>query len=607
MSALEALAGGRPAPGTAVGRRTGRGEVVFVFPGPGRAVARAWGGRSSRASPVFRDRMVACERRWRRHVDWSLTAVLRGEGAEDGEPALGARRRRAAGAVRGHGRARRAVALAGRRAGRRHRPQPGRDRGRLRRRRASLEDAAAIVALRSRALARLAGTGAMAAVELGAGRAGGPSWRRSAIRLAIAGAQQPARLAGLGEPAAVDALLGALAAAGVFARRVRVDYASHGPQVEAVRDELAAGLAGVAPRAAGDPDVLDGDGRAMDGAELDGGYWYRNLRQTVRFADTARRPRRRGLPRVRRGQPAPGARAGARRDARARGRAGHRRGLAPARRRRSRRACWPRSAGCTAGGHDVDLRACFGRGGAARAWSCRRTRSSASGSGATPTARRDDGAAKKERRRPARAGTATTARGRCSAALEADAPESWPGCADVAGRTGCATCTRWCWRRWPPCSATSDAAALDLHRGFFDQGIDSPTAVELPASGSSAPPASRSPPPSRSIIRRPTASRRTPPRRSPPRSHRRALAPDGRPPPDGARAAPHAHDARSDPPARGGGGGTRGRRRADRDRRPGAPHAGRRRGRGRPLAPARGRDRRGRPDPGEPLERGRGL
>src|SRR5262249_13009730 len=101
----------------------------------------------------------------------------------------------------------------------------------------SLDDAARIVTLRSRALTRLAGEGAMAAVELEVAALAkylepfGP-------RLAIAAINSPRATVVSGEPAAVDQLLEILERDQVFARKVRVDYASHCAAIDAVRDEL---------------------------------------------------------------------------------------------------------------------------------------------------------------------------------------------------------------------------------------------------------------------------------------------------------------------------------------------------------------------------------
>ncbi|WP_156107539.1 acyltransferase domain-containing protein, partial [Streptomyces violaceusniger] len=70
------------------------------------------------------------------------------------------------------------------------------------------------------------------------------------------------------------------------AKRIPVDYASHSVQVEEVRGELAEALAGVEPCSGRVPFYSTVTGRLMDTAELDAGYWYRNLRETVEFRST---------------------------------------------------------------------------------------------------------------------------------------------------------------------------------------------------------------------------------------------------------------------------------------------------------------------------------
>ncbi|MYU19970.1 acyltransferase domain-containing protein, partial [Streptomyces sp. SID8361] len=72
--------------------------------------------------------------------------------------------------------------------------------------------------------------------------------------------------------------------AGVRARWVDVDYASHTAQVEAVEGELARSLAQIRPVSSRIPFFSTVEAGWLDTAELDAGYWYRNLRSTVRFA-----------------------------------------------------------------------------------------------------------------------------------------------------------------------------------------------------------------------------------------------------------------------------------------------------------------------------------
>jgi amino acid adenylation domain-containing protein len=281
LSALEALAQGRPAPQTALGRARGEGKVVFVFPGQG----SQWQGMALSlldTSPVFRARLEACEAALAPHVNWSLLSVLHSEDEslldriDVVQPVLFAVMValaavwRAIGispdAVVGHSQGEVAAAVVA---------------GAL-----SLEDGAKIVALRSQALKRLAGKGGMIAVELGveALREHLSKWGE---RLSIAAINSPHATLVSGDAEVLDAFAADLMAAEIFARKVRVDYASHCAQVEAVRDDLLDNLAGLSPRAAELPLYSTVTGAIVDGSELDADYWYRNLRQIVRFGEAA--------------------------------------------------------------------------------------------------------------------------------------------------------------------------------------------------------------------------------------------------------------------------------------------------------------------------------
>src|SRR5262249_43356944 len=72
---LAALATGEAHPAVVTGRAVGS-DTVLVFPGHG----SQWPGMGAElldASPVFAARIAECERALARHVDWSLTEVLR--------------------------------------------------------------------------------------------------------------------------------------------------------------------------------------------------------------------------------------------------------------------------------------------------------------------------------------------------------------------------------------------------------------------------------------------------------------------------------------------------------------------------------------------------
>src|SRR5262249_38451573 len=76
--------------------------------------------------------------------------------------------------------------------------------------------------------------------------------------------------------------VGARQACGRF---LQVQYAFHSSQMDPVRAELLPALADIRPRRAGLPLWSTVTGARADGTELGPDYWWRNVRQTVRFAD----------------------------------------------------------------------------------------------------------------------------------------------------------------------------------------------------------------------------------------------------------------------------------------------------------------------------------
>jgi acyl transferase domain-containing protein/D-arabinose 1-dehydrogenase-like Zn-dependent alcohol dehydrogenase/acyl carrier protein len=74
----------------------------------------------------------------------------------------------------------------------------------------------------------------------------------------------------------------------VRARIIPVSYAAHAPQVEAIRELLLDGCSGIHPLAGEVPFYSAVTGGLLDTSRLDGEYWYRNLREVVRFDQAAR-------------------------------------------------------------------------------------------------------------------------------------------------------------------------------------------------------------------------------------------------------------------------------------------------------------------------------
>ncbi|MFI6697453.1 type I polyketide synthase [Streptomyces sp. NPDC050509] len=280
---LEKYVAGHDTPGLVTGlARRGTG-VALVFPGQGAQWARM-AAELLDSSPVFAARMGECAVALEPHVDWSLPDVLRcteGDGwlgrVDVVQPALWAvmvslaELWRAYGvvpaAVIGHSQGEIAAACVA---------------GGL-----SLADAARVVALRSRALRALSGRGGMASVGLSVAevRERLSAWRG---RLSVAAVNGPSAVVVSGDTDALEELLARCEREGVRARRVPVDYASHSAHVEAIEDELLRDLAGIAPRSSAVPFYSTVAGGVLDTAELDAAYWYRNLRQTVRFDETVR-------------------------------------------------------------------------------------------------------------------------------------------------------------------------------------------------------------------------------------------------------------------------------------------------------------------------------
>ncbi len=283
---LEALATGQDTATIVQGVAHSRpGGTVLVFPGQG----SQWLGMGRallESSPVFREQVRQCADALAPFIEWSLTDVLRGapecepllDRVDVVQPALFAMMVSLAGlwrscgiepdAVMGHSQGEIAAAYVA---------------GAL-----SLPDAAKVVALRSRALAALAGRGGMVSVASSQARVRErlDGWGE---RLAVAAVNGPESVVVSGDPEALETLLAECEAEGVRARRVPVDYASHSPQVEEIRAELLRLLSGITPRSSNVPFFSTVTGERMDTAGLDADYWYENLRHTVRFEETTRR------------------------------------------------------------------------------------------------------------------------------------------------------------------------------------------------------------------------------------------------------------------------------------------------------------------------------
>ncbi|WP_413098314.1 SDR family NAD(P)-dependent oxidoreductase [Streptomyces sp. Inha503] len=272
LSGLNSVAAGVPGTGVVVGAASDDG-VVLVFPGQG----SQWAGMAVGlldTCEIFATELAACDEALSAHISWSVQDVLR-DGAELDradvvQPVLfavmvslaavwRASGVRIAGVI-GHSQGEVAAACAA---------------GAL-----SLEDAAHIVAVRSRLIAEsLSGKGGVVSVSL----------PEEVVRgslpdgAEIAAVNGPSSVVVAGENDVLARLLAGWEAEGVRARRIAMDFASHSRQVEVLAERLRDELADIWPRRGEVPFYSTVTGGVVDAEELDAEYWYRNLRQPVRF------------------------------------------------------------------------------------------------------------------------------------------------------------------------------------------------------------------------------------------------------------------------------------------------------------------------------------
>ncbi|WP_245967048.1 type I polyketide synthase [Sphaerisporangium album] len=269
---------GKAGGGSAGGGRRG-GRTVFVFPGQGGQWV-GMGRELARRSPVYAAHLRAVADALEPHVDWSPADVLGNrpgaaslDDVEVVQPALFAVMVALArlwetfgvrpDAVIGHSQGEIAAAHVA---------------GAL-----SLEDAAALVVLRSQAIAAISGRGGgMVSLPLPVERVRARLSRWEG-RLGIGAVNGPSATVVSGDGDALEELTALYEAEDVPVRRVNIDYASHSPHVEAVRDRLMEVLPGYVTHPTEVAFYSTVTGGLLDTADLDVGYWYRNLRRPVEF------------------------------------------------------------------------------------------------------------------------------------------------------------------------------------------------------------------------------------------------------------------------------------------------------------------------------------
>jgi acyl transferase domain-containing protein/NADPH:quinone reductase-like Zn-dependent oxidoreductase/acyl carrier protein len=148
----------------------------------------------------------------------------------------------------------------------------------------SLDAAARVVLVRSRAQQRTAGQGRMAALGLGEEQARA-LFEEIGSPLEIAAINAGRSLTVSGTVKEIARLSEAARRRGIACRPLDFDFAFHSRAMDGVRDDIIAGLAGLSAATPRARLVSSVTGSAVAGDPLDAEHWWRNIRYPVRFAE----------------------------------------------------------------------------------------------------------------------------------------------------------------------------------------------------------------------------------------------------------------------------------------------------------------------------------
>ncbi|KWF24713.1 type I polyketide synthase [Burkholderia pseudomultivorans] len=150
----------------------------------------------------------------------------------------------------------------------------------------TLADAVRVIRVRSGAQGLTRGAGRMAAA--GIGEAAVREWiaRLDLVsEVEIAGTNSPEAVTLAGSQAALETIGAALTDAGHFYQMLDLDYAFHSSRMDGVEPVVHDGLAGLSPVDTHTRFVSTVTGDTLPGTALDAGYWWRNIRESVRFGE----------------------------------------------------------------------------------------------------------------------------------------------------------------------------------------------------------------------------------------------------------------------------------------------------------------------------------
>jgi acyl transferase domain-containing protein/NADPH:quinone reductase-like Zn-dependent oxidoreductase/thioesterase domain-containing protein/NADP-dependent 3-hydroxy acid dehydrogenase YdfG/acyl carrier protein len=283
-SRLQAFLDGESPAGVSVGTvRPGHRPLVFVFSGQG-PQHPGMGRELLQREPVFRDTVGRCDELIGRHLGWSVLAEIERDSISSridqtfvAQPALFTIHAGLVAlwqswgitpsAVMGHSVGEVAAAWAS---------------GAL-----ELEDACRVIAFRSRTMQDARAGGKMLAAAL--------TRQEAELRLrpfhgalSLAAVNGPKQVTLSGEAQAVDSVAAELETEGVWHRFLRVSHAFHSSAMDTAEVALRRGLNGLSSGEPRLPFISTVTGDQVRSGDLGADYWWRNVRQSVMFADAVR-------------------------------------------------------------------------------------------------------------------------------------------------------------------------------------------------------------------------------------------------------------------------------------------------------------------------------
>lgn len=278
INGLQAIIGGKTSENVITGYNEEKKRTALVFPGQG-AQWNGMGNMLYESEPVFKNSIQKFAKACDSYIDWSLTDVLF-SGNEQSEidviqPTLLAIEIALAEwyqsigldfkAVVGHSMGEIGAAyIAGA---------------------ITVDEAASIICNRSILMKKTSGNGSMIYIALAPEKVM-EVFKGFENQVGIGVHNSPASCVISGDPSTVQSIGEKLEESGAFVRKVKVNVASHSPQMETLMGDLHSSIEWIQPKNSSIEIFSSVLADEVKGQDLKASYWTKNLRNTVRFAET---------------------------------------------------------------------------------------------------------------------------------------------------------------------------------------------------------------------------------------------------------------------------------------------------------------------------------